>query len=183
VKAIASPAELRLNGSGDAVVRVTVQNGYHINANPSTFSYLIATELTMNPTAGISVSFIVYPDAITKSFSFADKPLAVYQGTTDIKVRLKADKSSPVGPQTFRQIARPSLVDDFLGLPYALNFDVTIPVSTSETFWIFPRRCVRASKADNAFRHRLCKSIYCGCVGAVSWMLSYRVQMLAKVQQ
>jgi Disulphide bond corrector protein DsbC. len=128
VKAIASPAELRLNGSADAVVRVTVQNGYHINANPSTFSYLIATELTMNPAAGISVSFIVYPDAITKSFSFADKPLAVYQGTTDIKVRLKADKSSPVGTQNLSAKLRVQACDD--QVCYAPGtLDVTIPVS------------------------------------------------------
>jgi thioredoxin:protein disulfide reductase len=82
----------------------------------------------MNPAAGISVSFIVYPDAITKSFSFADKPLAVYQGTADIKVRLKADKSSPVGTQNLSAKLRVQACDD--QVCYAPGtLEVTIPVS------------------------------------------------------
>jgi hypothetical protein len=98
VKVTAIPAVIKPNESAEAIVQVSVQNGYHINANPPTFSYLKATELTLEKVSGISVSFIVYPNALTKSFAFADKPLAVYEGTTEIKVRLRADKS--LGPST-----------------------------------------------------------------------------------
>jgi len=93
VKVKAIPTMIKPNESAEAIVQVSVQNGYHINANPPTFSYLKATELTLEKVSGISVSFIVYPNALTKSFAFAEKPLAVYEGTTEIKVRLRADKS------------------------------------------------------------------------------------------
>jgi len=100
VKVTAVPAVIKPNESAEAIVQVSVQNGYHINANPPTFSYLKATELTLEQVPGISVSFIVYPNALTKSFPFAEKPLAVYEGTTEIKVRLRANKSLTPSTQT-----------------------------------------------------------------------------------
>ena len=128
VKVAAMPADISRNESADAIVRVTVQNGYHINANPPTFSYLKATELTVAQEPGISVSFLVYPDAITKKFPFAEKPLAVYEGTTEIKVRLRADKSSTAGTQNLSGTLRVQACDD--QVCYAPGtLDVSIPLN------------------------------------------------------
>ena len=85
VKASASEAQISAGGSGEAIVRVTVQSGYHVNANPPTYPYLKATELTVQAADGLSVGFVTYPTAITKKFSFAEKPLAVYEGEVPIK--------------------------------------------------------------------------------------------------
>ena len=97
VKAAAKDVIIKAGAEGDAIVQLTIQNGYHVNANPPTFAYLKATELELPPGAGVSVSFIVYPNPLTKTFSFAEKPLAVYEGVTDIKARLKVDKSTKPG--------------------------------------------------------------------------------------
>ena len=95
-----------------AVVAVQVQQGYHINANPPTFSYLIPTELKVNATNGISVEFVTYPNAITKKFPFADKPLAVYEGQTQITARLKADNSANTGQRNLSAKLRVQACDD-----------------------------------------------------------------------
>ena len=97
VKASAKDVTIKAGGDGDAIIQLNIQNGYHINANPPTFAYLKATELELPPGPGVSVSFIVYPNPLTKTFSFAEKPLAVYEGVTDIKARLKVDKSTKPG--------------------------------------------------------------------------------------
>jgi len=97
VKATPKEVTIKAGGDGDAVVQLTIQNGYHVNANPPTFAYLKATELELPHSPGVSVSFIVYPNPLTKTFSFAEKPLAVYEGVTDIKARLKVDKSTKPG--------------------------------------------------------------------------------------
>src|SRR6185295_16130674 len=76
-----SPQEVTLAAgeAGDAIVKLEIKSGYHVNANPPSFSYLKATELLITPADGISVQFITYPDAVTRKFAFAqDKPLAVY---------------------------------------------------------------------------------------------------------
>ena len=100
VKAIASEAQISAGGSADAIVRVVVESGYHVNANPPTEPYLKATALTVTAGDGFSVGFITYPNATIKKFSFADKPLAVYEGEVPIKVRLKADAKATRGPHT-----------------------------------------------------------------------------------
>jgi hypothetical protein len=97
VKATPQPVTLAAGESGEAVVALQISNGYHVNANPPTFPYLKATELVLTPADGIAVEFMTYPDAVTKKFAFAEKALAVYEGATAVKARLKADKSAKPG--------------------------------------------------------------------------------------
>ena len=119
--------EIKRNQTADALVQLTIDKGYHVNANPPTFPYLKATEVELQPTPDISVSFIVYPDPITKQFEFADKPLAVYEGTTTIKVRLKANKSAQPGPRNLSGKLRVQACDE--QVCYAPGtLDVTLPL-------------------------------------------------------
>jgi len=128
VKVSAAVTEITRNQTADALVQVIIEKGYHVNANPPTFAYLRATELELAQTAGISVSFIVYPDPITKSFEFAEKPLAVYEGSTTIKVKLKADKSAQVGTQNLSGKLRVQACDE--QVCYAPGtLDVSLPLS------------------------------------------------------
>ena len=100
VKASASDVQIAAGGSAEAIVKLTVQSGYHVNANPPTFSYLRATEVVVQTGAGLSVGFITYPNPLTKKFSFAERPLAVYEGEVPIKVLLKAIASAAKGARS-----------------------------------------------------------------------------------
>ena len=114
--------------SSDAVVRLRIDNGYHVNANPPTFPYLIPTQLEINAADGISVDFITYPDPQTKKFSFAEKPLAVYEGETDLKVRFKAAPSAQAGTRNLSATLRVQACDD--QVCYAPgSIDLKLPVS------------------------------------------------------
>ena len=128
VKATPQEVTLTRGESGDAVVSLRIASGYHVNANPPSFSYLKATELEIQPAAGITVEFMTYPDALTKNFSFAEKPLAVYEGETTLKARLKADKTAPPGKHNLSAKLRVQACDD--KVCYAPGtLDMTLPVN------------------------------------------------------
>jgi hypothetical protein len=95
VKISSSPITIKQNGSADAVVTVTISPGFHINANPATFPYLIATELQPGKLDGITSDKPVYPSPMTRKFQFAERPLAVYEGDAVIKLPLRTTLASP----------------------------------------------------------------------------------------
>jgi DsbC/DsbD-like thiol-disulfide interchange protein len=128
VKAAAAEVQIPAGESAEAVVRVTIQKGYHINANPATDSYLRATELALQPGDGVSVGFITYPSPITKKFSFSQKPLAVYESEAAIKVMLKAAGSAPKGLHSFAAKLSVQACDD--QVCYAPGtIDLSVPVT------------------------------------------------------
>lgn len=125
----ATPEELTLakGETGYAVVRLQIQNGYHVNANPPSFPYLKATELELTPARGISVEFITYPDALTKKFSFSEEPLKVYEGDTTVKAMLKAAQSAETGRHNLSAKLRVQACDD--QVCYAPGtMDLSVPV-------------------------------------------------------
>lgn len=89
VKANAAPVEIAANGSTDASIKLLIMRGYHVNANPATYPYLIATEITPGKVEGVSTEKPRYPAARTQKFEFADEPLAVYEGEAEVKLPLK----------------------------------------------------------------------------------------------
>jgi hypothetical protein len=127
----ANPQEVAIASgeSGDAVVRLKITDGYHVNANPATFSYLKATEFELKPADGISVEFITYPNAVMKAFSFTQgKPLAVYEGETTLKARLKAHKTTKPGTHNLSAKLRVQACDD--KVCYAPGaIDLVVPVN------------------------------------------------------
>jgi DsbC/DsbD-like thiol-disulfide interchange protein len=129
VKATPLPASLAKGESGDAFVRLKIDEGFHVNANPPTFSYLIPTQLDLTPAAGISVGAITYPNAVTKKFSFAEQqPLSVYEGETELKVRLTAAQTAPAGTHNLSAKLRVQACDD--QVCYAPGtMDLTLPVT------------------------------------------------------
>ena len=129
VKATPLPATVAKGESTEAVVRLKIDDGFHVNANPATFPYLIATQLDLTPAAGISAGSITYPNPITKKFSFTEQqPLAVYEGETELKVRLSATKTASSGEHNLSAKLRVQACDD--QVCYAPGtMDLTLPVT------------------------------------------------------
>lgn len=114
--------------SGDVLVRLQIKDGYHVNANPPSHSYLKPTEIELKPADGISVEFITYPDPLVKTFSFSETPLKVYEGQTDLKLRLKANKRAAPGKHNLSATLRVQACDD--KVCYAPGaFEVIVPVN------------------------------------------------------
>jgi thioredoxin:protein disulfide reductase len=128
VKAQPQEATLAPGGSGETVVLVQIKSGYHVNANPPSQPYLKPTELELKPADGISVGFIVYPDPLVKNFSFSQTPLKVYEGDTQLRVNLKADKKAAPGKHNLSAKLRVQACDDKVCYaPGAL--DIVVPVN------------------------------------------------------
>jgi Disulphide bond corrector protein DsbC len=76
------------SNSAPANVELEITPGFHVNANPATFPYLIATEVLPGKVLGITVGKIDYPAGVAKKFEFADQPLSVYEGKVTILIPL-----------------------------------------------------------------------------------------------
>ena len=128
VKAAPQPVGLAAGSSGEMRVRLTIQSGYHINANPPTYPYLIATALQISPADGVSLGPVTYPKPLSRKFVFAEKPLAVYEGETEVRATLKADKSAKQGPQPLPAKLRIQACDEQVCYPPG-TLDLIIPVT------------------------------------------------------
>jgi hypothetical protein len=117
VKAVPEPVEITAGGSAKTTVRLTVQTGYHINANPPTYPYLKPTELEINEGEEISVDYVYYPNPIIKKFSFAEKPLRVYEGETALTLSLEAVKTAAKGKRSLPGKLRIQACDDNICYP------------------------------------------------------------------
>jgi hypothetical protein len=112
VQASVAPLEVSAGGEAMVPVKVQIKEGYHINANPPTFAYLKATEVSAEVGEGLSAGKPLYPASVMRSFTFAEKPLAVYEGETEIKLPLKAAGSAAKGTRTLPLKLRVQACDD-----------------------------------------------------------------------
>ena len=112
VRVDASAAEAEAGGSASASVKLTINSGYHVNANPPSMSYLIPTELSVEPSEGITAGKPVYPSSITRKFAFSETPLAVYEGEATIKLPLKIASTASKGARTLSAKVRVQACDD-----------------------------------------------------------------------
>lgn len=128
VKATPLETTITKGQSGEAVVRLKIDHGYHVNANPPSFAYLIPTELQIPAADGITAGSITYPPALTKKFSFAEQPLAVYEGEVEVKAKLSAAAAATPGVHNLSAKLRVQACDD--QVCYAPgSIDLVLPVS------------------------------------------------------
>ena len=129
VKVTSSPVTISQNAPVDAVVTLSISPGFHVNANPATFSYLIATQLTAVKVEGITVGAPGYPAAVKKKFQFAEQPLAVYEGETPIKVNLRTDTNAAAGSRSLPVNVRVQACDEEQCFPPAtINSTISVTV-------------------------------------------------------
>jgi len=91
----ASARETRSSGVGRIVVTLRIDPGYHVNANPASFPYLIPTTVHFD---GLTPSRIVYPEAVRFTPAFAKQGLDVYEGVARIRVEFPAGTLRRAGP-------------------------------------------------------------------------------------
>ena len=84
---VAGPRE----GSFNATVSISIEDGWHINGNTTSVPGLVPTALTFNADIPIESVAVSYPPAETMRFAFADAPLAVYRGDVRLSARIEVD--------------------------------------------------------------------------------------------
>ena len=128
VRADVPAVEIKAGGAAEATVKLTIASGYHINANPPSFSYLKATELTVEPGEGVSAGKPVYPSSVTRTFTFSKDPLAVYEGETAIKLPLMVAADAKKGARNLKGKLRVQACDDEKCFP-PRTMETSIPVT------------------------------------------------------
>lgn len=128
VRAGASNVEIKAGGSAEASIKLTVASGYHINANPPSFKYLIATEMTADPAEGITPGKPVYPASVSRTFAFSKDPLSVYEGEATIKLPLNAAGNAQKGAHTLKGKLRVQPCDQEACYP-PRTIETSIPVT------------------------------------------------------
>ena len=128
VRVDVSSAEIAAGGAGEALVRMHIADGYHINANPATLSYQIATQLSVEPGDGVTAGKPVYPASITRKFTFEPQPFAVYEGEVVIKLPLRAETGAVSGPRSLSAKLRVQPCDDQACYP-PRNINASIPIT------------------------------------------------------
>jgi thioredoxin:protein disulfide reductase len=103
---------LNTGSSLDAIIKVSIKPGFHINANPPTFSYLIPTEVTAGNAAGIAPGKPVYPVGEKRKFQFADQPLSVYEGAARVTLPLRVEGNAAKGARTLPITVRVQACDE-----------------------------------------------------------------------
>jgi hypothetical protein len=112
VKVGASRVDVSSGSSAELAIPISIQPGYHVNANPATFDYLIATEVTVDKSDGLTFGKPVYPAAEKRKFQFAEQPLAVYEGNIQIKLPLQAASNATKGTRTLALHLRVQACDE-----------------------------------------------------------------------
>ncbi len=70
------------------VVTLRIQEGWHINANPSRPKFLKATELKAEFSNGSSLGIVEYPRGMDLASEGIEEPLSVYEGTVQLKTTI-----------------------------------------------------------------------------------------------
>jgi hypothetical protein len=80
-----------------AAVVVDITGGYHINSRHPSETYLIPTVLKLDKLQGVTAGLVLYPKGQVKKFSFAEKPLSVYEGRAILKFAATASPTLAAG--------------------------------------------------------------------------------------
>lgn len=78
-------------------VVVGIMPGFHMNAHKVSEEYLIPTNLTVKPPAGIKEVQTLYPDGTNLKLSFSDKPLLVYTKQFTVRAKFSTSATARLG--------------------------------------------------------------------------------------
>ena len=112
VRVSVSDTSVNAGQSANATINLSIKSGFHVNANPPTFSYLIPTEVTTANVEGITPGKPVYPTAVKKKFQFADQPLAVYEGDARVTLPISVAGGTAKGRQSLPISVRVQACDE-----------------------------------------------------------------------
>lgn len=94
-----------------------IEDGWHVNANPASFDYLIPTALEVEAPAGWPQAAVAYPQGKKLAFAFAEEPLSVYDGRVALVARMTVPPEAGVGAVKVRATVTYQACDDSSCLP------------------------------------------------------------------
>jgi thiol:disulfide interchange protein DsbD len=96
------PVTIPSGTRGEARVTIRVREGWHVNANPPSNDYMIASEVTLKQAGGLNPEKAKYPPGRKQKLSFEEKPLLVYDQEFEVRVPVVAVAGTPPGKTTLK---------------------------------------------------------------------------------
>jgi thioredoxin:protein disulfide reductase len=129
----AARVKVAAGGVAEVPIRLEIQSGWHVNANPPAAEEMIPTTVEIAAVPGITAGRVKYPAGERRKLSFADEELLVYDGdATTVRVPVAVAKGVPPGPHTLTGSLRYQACNDELCLaPVTVPFEVVIEVTTA----------------------------------------------------
>ena len=122
--------ELPTGGHGSAGVRLQIQAGWHINANPPALDYMIATEVRLPGVTGIRVGRPLYPLPRKVKLAFEDSEMLVYDGEAMVQVPVAIAPQTAPGRYVLEGTVRFQACNDQVCLaPAAVPFQLAVNVT------------------------------------------------------
>lgn len=112
IKATPSAESVAAGTTAHVDVAVTLEEGWHVNANKPLEDFLIATELTFPEDARYIVNKVTYPEHKLFTFAFSPDPLAVYEHAFSVGVDLDIAAGAPAGDLAFQGTLRYQACND-----------------------------------------------------------------------
>ena len=128
-QAKAKAIALKAGESKTARVAFEVAKGYHVQANPASDEYLVATELALEPICGVTVGKIGYPKGEPFVLPASKQELSTYGGTFEVEVPITAPEKPKAASCRMKGTLRYQACDDTTCL-----FPASIPVEVALTF-------------------------------------------------
>ena len=118
--------------SQDTEIRITVVEGFHVQANPAADEFLIPLTLEFVSGDGFEVTDIRYPPGEPYRLQGADEDLLVYGGTFAVPVTVRASADAREEAVAARGRLRYQACDERICLaPATLLFDLTARVEST----------------------------------------------------
>lgn len=129
VHATADAVTIHAGGTANAIVHVTVADGWHIYSNPPSLDYNIPTKVSIAGGAGVTGGKPKYPAGRSVKFASDEAPMTVYDGTFDVPVALTAASDAVNGAHAFKgKVDFQACNDQMCLAPTAVPFTVEVTV-------------------------------------------------------
>ena len=98
--------------SVELAVRITIDEGWHVNSHNPARENLIATSLGLKTGASARLADVVYPEGRKVTLAFSPDELSVYEGTVWIRAKIALGRGAPAGPVKLELTVRTQACSD-----------------------------------------------------------------------
>ena len=130
----AAPSGVEIPAGGTATLTFTIEvaRGYHVQANPPSEDYLIATKLELAQSDGLAYGPPAFPQA--KTHQLMEMELATYDGTFGVTVVVSASPNATIGERNIQCALRYQACDDRSCLPpKSFTFELALRVVAAKS--------------------------------------------------
>jgi hypothetical protein len=140
-EAFLSRLEAAPNQTFHVAVRLTIDDGWHINSNRPLQDYLIPTSISCEKNDVAAAGKVIYPEGKNATFGFSPEPLSVYEGEVWVMVPMTVAEAAAEGAAPLDFTVRVQACDDRNCLaPETLTLSVSVEIN--------------ANAPDDEIRHR-----------------------------